>query len=97
MMGAVIGGDPGIVRILLEKGAKVEARGWQRRTALMLAAEHCDPDIVRLLLAHGSDVNARDADGQTPLKFASRPDRSDTFRPGKAETIKLLKQAGAKE
>ena len=46
-------------RILLEHGAKVDAREqWHGQTALMWAVDERHPAMVRELIAHGADVNA---------------------------------------
>jgi ankyrin repeat protein len=47
-----------VVRLLLEKGADVNAQGWVLGNALQ-AASYCGrPTIVWLLLEHGAEVNA---------------------------------------
>jgi hypothetical protein len=58
------------VRALLEKGAAVESRDRDGRTALMLAAEHGHPDTVSLLLSKGAKTDARDKEGWTPYGLA---------------------------
>jgi hypothetical protein len=68
-----INGTPALVKALLTRGAKVNARDKQGRTALHYAAarhRHRDNHIVRLLIAAGADVNAKDHAGVTPLMLA---------------------------
>ncbi|MBM3227232.1 MAG: hypothetical protein FJZ47_25985, partial [Candidatus Tectomicrobia bacterium] len=68
---AVSKGDTPAARALLAKGADVQARDSNGRTALMYAAENGDPTTVQALLTHGADVNARDAQGWTALMYAA--------------------------
>ena len=77
-------GDEDDVRLLLDRGARINARDGDGRTALMYAATGPDPiylpttnvpahsnaRMVRLLLNRGADVNARDRQGLTALMLA---------------------------
>lgn len=88
----LLGANAAITRLLLEHGAKVNAVGKDKKTALMWAAE--DPlsdgrlDVVQILLAHGAQVNAVDSAGRTALMWAS--DRDLT------EVVRVLLKHGAK-
>ena len=68
---AAAAGHGGILRLLLERGAEVDAAqhgGW---TALMSCAKRGDVELVTLLLDHGADP-ARQADsGETAADLAS--------------------------
>jgi hypothetical protein len=68
---AVSKGDTPTARVLLAKGADVQARDAIGRTALMYAAENGDPTTVQMLLIHGADVNTRDWQGWTALIYAA--------------------------
>jgi ankyrin repeat protein len=66
----------GVGKLLIDKGADVNAHDSKGRTALLLAMEGSaseyrvvggDDRIARLLVARGADVNARDNDGWTAL------------------------------
>lgn len=59
-----------IVRLLLERGAKVDAKDRRGRTPLMRAAELGWGPSVGLLLERRADVNARDANGAPVLTWA---------------------------
>ena len=61
-------------RLLLDKGAKVNAKeNWGGQTALMWAAAQQQPAMIRLLLKHGADVNARGKDRDWPRWVTSEP------------------------
>ena len=77
----------GIIKILVEKGAKVEARRIDGVTPLHLAAWHGHRKSVKALLDVGADLNAQDQDGWTPLHYAAVS--------GDPGTIKELLDAGA--
>jgi ankyrin repeat protein len=88
----------GLVRLLLTRGARPDARGRYGYTALMYAATVADPLLCRILLDRGTDPNAQeDVLAQTPLMMAAasrdRRRRADA-RPG--ETVRLLLARGAR-
>jgi uncharacterized protein len=76
------------VKNLLAKGADVNAREQQGRTALMEAAAKGQTASVEVLLAKGADIHARDQDGMTALMWAEKK--------GDSLIIQLLKKAGGK-
>jgi len=94
---AVSGGAP-IVKMLLEKGAKVDARdnltgipviptGGGKGTPLIEAARVGDLASAEMLLRAGADVNATDFRNATPLSEAALYGRKDM--------VKLLLDRGA--
>ncbi|KAG2326881.1 hypothetical protein Bca52824_009609 [Brassica carinata] len=70
--------DIGMVELLLQYGAKVNATDSKGRTPL----HHCIISrryaIARLLLMRGGDPNAVDKDSNTPVKYASEIDLNDS-------------------
>ena len=66
-------GDPDAVRLLLDRGADINARDADGRTALMLASysDAYSPDVVRLLIERGADVNARTPSGDTAASLGA--------------------------
>ncbi len=62
-------------RALLDRGAAIDAKDREGKTALAKAAEADKLALVRLLLERGANVNARAVDGSTPLFTAAEQDR----------------------
>ncbi|CAH8364219.1 unnamed protein product [Eruca vesicaria subsp. sativa] len=75
---ACLSADIGMVELLLQYGAKVNATDSKGRTPL----HHCIISrryaIARLLLMRGGDPNAVDKDSNTPVKYASETDLNDS-------------------
>src|SRR5690606_5804934 len=67
LLDAAQAGDPGKVRAAIAKGADLEARSDQGRTALLIAARANDVEVASALIAAGADVNAKDAIRDTPF------------------------------
>lgn len=86
LMYAAAFGSAEAVRLLLEKGANVNAKNTFNATALLWCAG--DPVKARMLLGHNADVNARSTQGRTPLMVAARKD-------GNSGIVSLLLAKGA--
>ncbi|TRY89771.1 hypothetical protein DNTS_000012 [Danionella cerebrum] len=71
---AAAGGQDDILRLLIKKGVKVNARQKNGTTALMHAAEKAckrgNADVVRLLLEYGADCNILSKHKNTALYYA---------------------------
>jgi len=80
-------GRVNVVRLLLEKGANVDARNDWGVTPLHQAATEGRVGVVRLLLEKGADVDARASFGVTPLLFAASR--------GHVDVVRLLLEKGA--
>jgi ankyrin repeat protein len=76
-------------QLLLNKGAKVNAKAVGGTTPLDLAAQAGCVDMVNLLLANGAKINARDDQGRTPLDRAKQWHRD--------EVVKVLQAHGGIE
>ena len=73
-------------KLLLDKGAKIDAKAAGGTTPLDLAAQAGCVDMVNLLLTKGAKVNARDDQGRTPLDRAMQWHRD--------EVVQLLRAHG---
>jgi ankyrin repeat protein len=73
-----------VVKLLLEKGADLEAKDEFGRTPLSWAAEEGHEGVVKLLLEKGADLEAKDEFGQTPLSRAAES--------GHEAVVKLLEK-----
>ncbi|RYP60841.1 hypothetical protein DL770_009919 [Monosporascus sp. CRB-9-2] len=60
-----------VVRLLVEKGADIEAKDGYGRTPLSWAAGNGHEAVVRMLVEKGADIEAKDGYGQTPLSWAA--------------------------
>jgi peptidoglycan/LPS O-acetylase OafA/YrhL len=73
LMIAALYGNAEAARLLVEAGAKVNAKNKEGDTALHMAAFFCHTEIVELLLENGAEVNAKNNKGETPLSNVSGP------------------------
>ena len=80
-------GHKGVVQLLLEKGADINAQGGHYGTALQAASYRCHQVLVQLLLEKGADVNAQGGFYGTALQAAS-------YR-GHQAVVQLLLEKGA--
>ncbi len=88
--------DLDMVRLLLDKGADVNARDKSGMIPLHEAAGRAQKDLVALLVARGSDRNAKDASGRTPLTAAAtKLPFGYRIPPDRIATVRLLVEAGA--
>lgn len=88
LMAAALAGNSEVARILLEKGAKPNARQQDGSTALNMACYfEGQADTLRVLLNSQADPNLADDQGMAPLHFACLM--------GDAEMVQLLLDANA--
>jgi ankyrin repeat protein len=67
---AATGPEPAVVKLLLDRGAPINAESPNRSTPLMMAARYGSEASVDLLLARGADAKARNDRGLTAADFA---------------------------
>ncbi|MFC2145871.1 ankyrin repeat domain-containing protein, partial [Acidobacteriota bacterium] len=75
-----------IVKLLIQKGANVNAANFEKVTPMHVAAYAGRVPIAQLLIEAGADINARNAFGDTPLHWA-------VFY-GRKELVNLLVEKG---
>jgi ankyrin repeat protein len=81
-------GHEAVVKLLLEKGAELEAKDNYGQTPLLWAAENGHEAVVKLLLEKNAELEAKDDNyGQTPLSWAAAN--------GHEAVVKLLLEKGA--
>lgn len=90
---AIFAGNTNLAQLLIQKGADLNARDAQGRTALMHAVGRGEgyTNVVRWLIENNADVNLKDHNGETALDHA----RASTSASPAVEA--MLKRAGAKE
>ncbi len=84
---AATGGSAAIVKLLLSKGAALEARSPNGSTPLMMAARYGNEEAVDVLLAAGADRAAKNDLGMDAAAFAASAGRdrlSARLKPGAA-------------
>ena len=87
--------DSAVVRLLIERGANVNARSDFQMTPLMnvcCSAVEIRPgfDIVKLLIHKGADINVKNNNGETALRMACRCNSKEN-----AQIAKILLDNGA--
>jgi len=83
-------GNIEFARMLLERGAVINARCQSDKTPLHWAAEEGKLEFVRLFLEHGADVNALDQFGDTPSELGLRnghPEIADLLSEYRAKSV----------
>lgn len=73
------GARPDKVKLLLERGAEVNERGPNSRTALHVAAVAGSAEVLDLMLAHGGDATLKDDEGKTPADLAREARKQATL------------------
>ena len=78
---------PEVAKLLIEKGAQIEAKDTRGRTPLLICAMESHAEVAQVLVQHGAQVNSKTGGGNTPLTFATSY--------GHIDMVKLLVQNGA--
>ena len=73
-------GHTDVCALLVELGARVNARAANGATPLMMASQQGRPDTVRWLLDHGADPGLRSDVNATALDWAVKYDKPDVAR-----------------
>jgi ankyrin repeat protein len=80
-------GHVAVVKLLLEKGAAIEAKADDGCTPLSIAAFNGHADLVALLLERGAAIEGKHKDSVTPLEMAAQQ--------GHLEVVRRLLEKGA--
>ena len=80
-------GHLAIARLLLEKGANINAKDRDQKTVLHIAVNFGHEGTIRLLLEKGADINARNEDNETALQMVAKS--------GCEGVVRLLLEKGA--
>lgn len=86
LMYAALYGDAAAVRLLIDKGASVNAQNHAGGTALLYSTE--DAEKTKALLDHGANPNLRSGEGRTALLIAAG-------QTGSYPVVKILLERGA--
>lgn len=74
-------GHIGIAKILIEKGAKIEAKDNYGNTPLHLAAKHGHTGTAKMLIEKGAEIESeKHTERETPLHLATQYGRPETVR-----------------
>jgi ankyrin repeat protein/uncharacterized protein YaiI (UPF0178 family) len=76
------GEDPGVLQLLIQKGAAVDAANRDNETPLHFAAKYGKKSLVGVLIEHNATLNAPNIDNKTPMWLAAKN--------GHEETVELL-------
>jgi ankyrin repeat protein len=87
LLWAAIRGHEAVVKLLLERGAELEAKDSDSRTPLLWATISGHEAIIKLLLERGAELEAKGSYSLTPLLYAALH--------GHEAVVKLLLERGA--
>ncbi|CAN8011179.1 DNA-binding protein RFXANK [Ixodes scapularis] len=73
-------GQLSTVRLLVDRGARVQATGNRGETALLLASAGGHSHVVRHLIQHGARPDQADQEGNTPLMYAALGNHAATVQ-----------------
>jgi ankyrin repeat protein len=79
-----------IAKLLIEKGADVNAQSKNGTTPLMVAATHNNPPMIGLLIESGADVALKNKQGKTAAEVAELNKNAEA-----AQAIRVLSTAKA--
>ncbi len=73
------------IKLLIEKGARINAQDPEGRTALMYAADAADAATLKILLSSGARIGIADKTGRTALEYAQK---NPNLKPADYATMK---------
>ena len=81
-------GDLELIKMLLKKGANINAKGGQGETAIIVSVQKRNTEIALFLVQHGADVNLKDILGVTAIKLAAKSGDKALIEALKAKPVK---------
>ena len=81
------------MQLLLSKGAAIDEKDKDGRTALMLASERGHTEAMQLLLGYGAAIDVKDKDGSITLPLVVTFDEDQLGRMAAAEVHRQLLKA----
>lgn len=73
-------GYTGIINLLLDRGAAVDAPGMDDKSALAWAAQRDRREAMETLLSRGASLDTRDRNGRRPIEHAASNETRDFLR-----------------
>jgi len=77
LMYACLSGNVRLVKLLVERGARIDSTDCMGRTPLMMASSVGKTEIVRLLIECGANIHLKDNSGVNALEWAAGEGRRD--------------------
>ena len=72
--------DPRVARLLIERGADPNTRGYEGLTPLHRTLGNGMIEMARVLIEHGANVEMKNGKGETPLDVASKEQRDEIMK-----------------
>jgi ankyrin repeat protein len=69
-----------VVKLLLDKGAKLDGQNNEGWTALIIASAQGNTEVVKLLLENGANTELKTIEGKTALDYAKNADIEALFK-----------------
>jgi ankyrin repeat protein len=67
---ASLNGHTDVVKLLLDRGAKIDLQRSDGATALIVAAQNGHEEVIKILLERGADRGIKDNTGKTFLDYS---------------------------
>ena len=77
---AIENGNIEMVQFLLDRGAKVNIRDFQKRTPLMMMDEDATPELLQLMIRYGAKMSLADKEGNTLLMHFAEYNQPEILR-----------------
>lgn len=83
--------NPNLVKMLIDKGADIDAQDAKQWTPMMVAAMNANLPVVRILQSYGANMLLEANDGKTAREFAQEElDKARSKKPADVNTKKQI-------